>query len=99
MTEKRPNINWMDILWLLFLVALALIPPVKEWHKQALLLAFGVTQLAVGWVVVRLTRRGPTYIVLIKIGLATLFINLKGELCINSSYWQIIFITVVNADE
>jgi signal transduction histidine kinase len=99
MTEKRPNINWMDILWLLFLVALALIPPVKEWHKQALLLAFGVTQLAEGWVVARLTRRGPTYIVLIKIGLATLFINHTGELSINSSYWPIYFLPVVTAAE
>ena len=87
------------MLWLLFLVALALIPPVKEWHKQALLLAFGVTQLAEGWVVARLTRRGPTYIVLIKIGLATLFINHTGELSINSSYWPIYFLPVVTAAE
>ena len=29
MTEtKRPTINWMDILWLVFLAGLALLPPV-----------------------------------------------------------------------
>src|SRR5690242_17861160 len=50
MAEKRTNLNWMDVLWLLFLLGLALIPPVKEFHKQALLLAFGVTQLFEGWV-------------------------------------------------
>ena len=48
MAEKRTNLNWMDVLWLLFLLGLALIPPVKEFHKQALLLAFGVTQLFEG---------------------------------------------------
>lgn len=99
MAEKRSNINWMDILWLLFLLGLALIPPVKEWHKQVLLLAFGVTQLLEGWVIAQIPKRGAAYVVLIKIGLAALLINHTGELSINSSYWPIYFLPIVTAAE
>jgi len=99
MAEKRSNINWMDVLWLLFLLGLALIPPVKEWHKQVLLLAFGVTQLLEGWVIAQVPRRGAAYVVLIKIGLAALLINHTGELSINSSYWPIYFLPIVTAAE
>lgn len=100
MTEtKRPTINWMDVLWLLFLAGLALLPPVKEGHKQLILLAFGVTQLCEGWLVARVPRRGAAYVVLIKVGLATLLVDHTGELSINSSYWPIYFLPVVSAAE
>src|SRR5581483_1276020 len=99
MAEKRTNLNWMDVLWLLFLLGLALIPPVKEFHKQALLLAFGVTQLFEGWVIAQLPKRGPLYIVLIKTGLAALVLNHTGEVAINSSYWPIYFLPIVTAAE
>ena len=100
MTEtKRPIINWMDILWLFFLVGLALLPPVKEIHKQLLLFGFGVVQLAEGWVVARVPKRGDAYLVIIKIGLATLLVNHTGEISINSSYWPIFFLPVVTAAE
>ena len=79
MAEKRPNINWLDVLWLLFLLGLALIPPVKEIHKQLLYLAFGVTQLLEGWVIAQVPKRGAAYIVLIKIGLSALLINHTGR--------------------
>jgi signal transduction histidine kinase len=100
MTEaKRPNINWMDFLWLLFLTGLALSPPVKEPHKQEILLGFGLLQLGESWLVARVPRRGAAYIVLIKIGLATLLVNHTGEISINSSYWPIYFLPVVTAAE
>ncbi|HKU25594.1 MAG TPA: ATP-binding protein [Candidatus Sulfotelmatobacter sp.] len=99
MPEKRPNINWLDVLWLLFLLGLALIPPVKEVHKQFLLLAFGVTQLLEGWVIAQVPKRGAVYVVLVKIGLAALLINHTGELSINSSYWPIYFLPIVTAAE
>ncbi|HZQ94081.1 MAG TPA: ATP-binding protein [Candidatus Sulfotelmatobacter sp.] len=99
MSEKRPNINWLDILWLLFLLGLALIPPVKEIHKQLLLLAFGVAQLLEGWVIAQVPKRGAVYVVLIKIGLSALLINHTGELSINSSYWPIYFLPIVTAAE
>ena len=96
---RRPAINWMDGLWLLFLVGLALLPPVREWHKQFILLAFGVVQLSEGWVLARLPRRGPAYIVLVKVALATLLIDHTGEISINSSYWPTYFLPVVTAAE
>jgi signal transduction histidine kinase len=100
MTEaKRPKINWMDVLWLIFLAGLALLPPVKEIHKQIILLAFGVVQLGEGWLVARVPRRGGAYLVLLKIALATSLIDHTGELSINSSYWPIYFLPVVTAAE
>ena len=100
MTEtNRPTINWMDVLWLLFLAGLALLPPVKEIHKQVILLAFGIIQLSEGWLIARVPRRGPAYIVLLKIALATLLVDHTGELSINSSYWPIYFLPVVTAAE
>lgn len=100
MTEgKRPAINWMDVLWLMLLLVLALLPPVKEIHKQLILLAFGVVQLGEGWFLSRVPRRGGAYVVLVKIGLATLLIDHTGEISINSSYWPIYFFPVVTAAE
>ncbi len=97
--SKRPNINWMDVLWLLFLAGLALLPPVKEIHKQGILLAFGILQLAERWIVARIPKRGASYVVLIKIGLATMLVGHTGEISINSSYWPIYFLPVVTAAE
>jgi len=96
---KRPTINWMDILWLLFLAGLALLPPIEETHKQEILLAFGVLQLSEGWLVERLPRRGPVYLVLLKIALATLLVDHTGEVAINSYYYPIYFLPILTAAE
>jgi len=97
--SHRPNINWMDVLWLVFLAGLAVLPPVKEIHKQLILLAFGVMQLTEGWLIERMPRRGTVYVVLIKIALATLLIDHTGEISINSSYYPIYYLPVVTAAE
>lgn len=97
--RQRPTINWMDVLWLFFLAGLALLPPVEEIHKQAILLGFGVLQLTEGWLISRVPRRGEIYVVLLKIALATLLIDHTGEISINSSYWPIYFLPVVTAAE
>ena len=100
MTEtKRPTMNWMDVLWLVFLLGLALLPPFWEWHKQVTLLVFGIVQFTEGWIIGRVPRRGEIYIVLIKIGLATVLVNHTREISINSSYWPIYFLPVVTAAE
>src|SRR2546421_5645717 len=96
---RRPTIHWMDLLWLVLLAFLALLPPVAEYHKQLILLAFGLVQLGEGWAISRVGRRGPIYVVLIKITLATLLIDHTGEISINSSYWPIYFLPVVTAAE
>lgn len=97
--QNRPTINWMDGLWLLFLVGLALLPPVGEIHKQLTLLAFGVVQLTEGWVLKKTPRRGAVYVVLLKIALATLLIDHTGEIGINSSYYPIFYVPIVTAAE
>src|ERR1700730_18617163 len=102
MTEakaKRPAINWMDVLWLVLLAALALLPPIDEYHKQIILLAFGVIQLNESWLVSQRPKRPPVSLVLLKIGLATLLILHTGEVPINSYYYPIYYLPVVTAAE
>src|ERR1700730_804610 len=102
MTEakaKRPAINWMDVLWLVLLAALALLPPIDEYHKQIILLAFGVIQLNDSGMFSQLPSGAPVYLVLLKIGLATLLILHTGEVPINSYYYPIYYLPVVTAAE
>jgi two-component system, NtrC family, sensor histidine kinase HydH len=97
--KNKLSINWMDILWLVLLAALALLPPIREYHKQLILLAFGVIQLGEGWLVSRLPKRGPAYLVLLKIGLGTLLLLHTGEVPINSYYYPIYYLPAVTAAE
>jgi len=100
MTDGRASkLNWLDVLWLVFLAGLAALPPVREYHKQLILLAIGILQLSEGWIVSRLPRRGTAYIVLLKIALATILIDHTGEVGINSSYYPIFYLPVVTAAE
>jgi two-component system, NtrC family, sensor histidine kinase HydH len=89
----------MDVLMLVFLAGLAVVPPVKELHKQGILLAFGVLQLGEGLLIEQVPRRGAGYVVLMKIALATLLIDHTGEISINSSYWPIYILPAVTAAE
>ncbi len=97
--EKRPVINWMDVLWLVLLAVLAVLPPIREIHKQMALLAFGVIQLSEAWLIKRIPRRGPAYVVLLKIVLATFLVDHTEELAINSYYYPIYFLPAVTAAE
>jgi len=89
--------SWLDALWLLFLVGLAVLPPRSEWHKQLILVAIGMVQLLEGWLIGRLPRRGPFYVVVLKILLATVLIDHTGEIGINSSYYPIFYLPIVTA--
>jgi len=95
--RERSAINWIDVLWLVFLGGLALLPPRSEIHKQLIILAIVVLQLLEGWLINRLPKRGPAYCVAIKILLATLLLDHTGDLGINSNYWPIYFLPVVSA--
>ena len=95
--ERQSKLDWMDLLWLLFLLGLALLPPVNEIHKQIILLAIGVLQLLERRLVERLPKRGKSYVVLLKILLAMLLINHTGEVGINSSYYPIFYLPIVTA--
>ena len=95
--EKNTGIKWMDVLWLVFLLGLAVLPPVGERHKQLALLAIGIVQLAEGRIIANWPRYGRAVVVLVKIILATLLINHTGELGINSSYYPIYYVPIVTA--
>ena len=92
-------INWIDIVCLVLLAVLALLPPIGEYHKQLILLAFGVIQLNEGWLVSRIPKRGPAYLVLLKIGLATLLLLHTEEVPINSYYYPIYYLPAITAAE
>jgi two-component system, NtrC family, sensor histidine kinase HydH len=96
-SEQQEKLNWMNFLWLLFLVGLALLPPIREVHKQVILLAIGVFQLFEGRMISRLPERGRNYAVLLKILLAMLLVSHTGDLSINSSYYPIFYLPVVTA--
>jgi nitrogen-specific signal transduction histidine kinase len=100
MSDGRDSkLNWLDLLWLLLLAGLAVLPPIQEYHKQLILLAFGILQLSEGWLIARLPSRGPAYIVLLKIALATVLIDHTNEIAINSYYYPIYYLPIVTAAE
>jgi two-component system, NtrC family, sensor histidine kinase HydH len=94
---RELHLSWIDLIWLVFLGGLALLPPVDEIHKQLILLAIVVIQISEGWLIARLPKRGPAYIVVFKILLATLLLDHTGEFGINSNYYPIYFLPVVSA--
>jgi signal transduction histidine kinase len=96
--RKKSALSWIDGVWLLFLLALAFLPPIKEVHKQVILIAIGLTQVFEGRLIAWLPRRGPSYTVLLKIVLATLLLDHTGsDAAINSTYWPIYFLPVMTA--
>lgn len=103
--EERATARWpLDLFWLLFLLALALLPPLAELHKQEILFLIGAFQLFESRFVALLPKRAPSYAVLIKIGLATLLLAHSVpagadivDLGINSSYYPIYYLPVMTA--
>ena len=95
--RARSAISWIDFLWLAFLGGLALLPPSSEVHKQLIIIAIAVVQLFEGLLIGRLPKRGPAYVITIKILLATLLLDHTGEMGINSNYYPIYFLPVVSA--
>jgi two-component system, NtrC family, sensor histidine kinase HydH len=93
---SRLDAAWLTI-WLLFLAGLAVLPPQFEWHKQLILLAIGIVQLLETKLVSHLPKRGVSYVILLKLLLATLLIDHTGEVGINSSYYPIYYLPVVTA--
>jgi len=97
MTE-RATPRWLDVLWLIFLGGLALVPPVGELHKQLLLLSIGAFQLLESRIIQSAGRGGPIYVVVIKIGLATILLNHTGDAtAILSPYYPIYYLPVMTA--
>lgn len=98
MAERNSgSLGWIDVLFLILLVGLALLSPIREIHKQLTLLAIGVFQLLEGPLLARLPKRGRAYSILIKILLATLLIDHTGDIGINSAYYPIYYLPVLTA--
>lgn len=99
MTEQRATPPWHDLLWVLFLVGLALLPPIHEPHKQIILLVLGLFQILEKPLIRGSGERlGPILAVLIKLALATVLINHTRDVVpIQSSYWPVFFVPVTTA--
>ena len=93
---SRLDAIWLAI-WLAFLGILAALPPELEWHKQVILLAIGIVQVLEATIISRVPKRGVSYVIFLKISLATLLLDHTAEVPINSSYWPIYFVPVVTA--
>src|ERR1035437_9598294 len=93
---SRLDAVWL-VIWLLFLAGLAALPPQLEWHKQLILLAIGIVQLLESRLISHLPTRGVSYVILLKILLATFLLYHTEEIAINSSYYPIYYLPVVTA--
>src|SRR5712692_10409712 len=93
---NRLDAVWLTI-WLLFLAGVAMLPPRLEWHKQVIILAIGIVQVLETRLISWLPKRGVSYVILLKVLLATVLIDHTGEVGINSSYYPIYYLPVVTA--
>ncbi|MFZ0819681.1 MAG: ATP-binding protein [Candidatus Acidiferrales bacterium] len=95
--RHRHTLKWFDVLLLLFVAGLAVLPPIREYHKQLILAAIVIVQLLESRMLAWSPQRGMTYAVILKIVLATILLDHTGEMGINSSYWPIYLLPVVTA--
>ncbi|HEV3036534.1 MAG TPA: ATP-binding protein [Candidatus Angelobacter sp.] len=95
--EERANPWWLDLLWLLFLLSLVLMPPVREWHKLIIIFLIGIFQLLEGRFVRAIPRYGETLAVAIKLALAAILIMHTSDVPIRSSYYPIYYLPIVTA--
>jgi signal transduction histidine kinase len=95
--KSNASSRWLDLLWVLFLVGLAFLPPNNELHKLLILAIIGVFQLVEGRVIQAAPNRGRYYVVLVKLGLATILINHTRDVAINSSYYPIFYLPIMTA--
>src|SRR5215469_4904882 len=95
----EPGLRWMDLLWLALVGFLAVLSPVREIHKQLILLAIGLFQIFDRRLLVSINRsRRDAYSVAMKIALATFLIgHTNSNPAISSPYWLIYYIPVVSA--
>src|SRR5215471_7758685 len=92
------KLAWLDFLWIIFLAALAVLPPFFELHKEMALVGIGAFQIFEQRLFKSVqARRAAAYGVLIKILLATLLVGHTGGIPINSSYYLIYYLPVVSA--
>ena len=98
-TQDKVKLDWLDLLWIVFLGGLAALPPLFEIHKGLTLLAIGVFQVFEYYFLKPIPpRRAKVYSMLVKTLLATLLVgHTGGGTPINSSYFLIYFLPVISA--
>ncbi len=97
--QDQPGFRWMDLLWLALVGFLAVLPPVREIHKQLILLAIGLFQIFDRRLLASIPRsRRNAWSVIVKTALATVLIgHTNAHPAIQSDYWLIYFVPVVSA--
>ena len=97
--RKEAAFTWIDAVWLIFVLALVFFPPIREYHKQAILFAIALFQIFERRLISRFPKWGKIASVLIKTTLAALLIEHTPDLGVpvNSTYWPIYFLPVVTA--
>src|SRR5437588_8217365 len=95
--EERATPRWLDLLWLLFLGSLAVLPPVREFHKQVLLVLIGLFQFLEPRFLQAVPNGGEVLSVIIKLVLATVLMIHTSDVGINSSYYPIYYLPVTTA--
>jgi two-component system, NtrC family, sensor histidine kinase HydH len=96
---NRLGLGWMDLLWLALVGFLAVLSPVREIHKQLILLAIGLFQIFDRRLLASIpSSRRNAYSVTVKIALATFLLgHTNSNPAIQSPYWLIYFVPVVSA--
>lgn len=90
--------KWVDLLWLIFLLGLALLPPIDEPHKQEIIFAIAIVQLLEGKLTDWLPKSGRYCSVLAKIALSTILLaHTREPVAINSAYYPIYYLPVITA--
>src|SRR5260370_38664203 len=96
--EDRATPRWLDLLWIVFLIGLALLPPLREWHKDIILLIIGVVHLLEPQFIQWTGKAGRYLAVLVKIMLASILINHTAAVApLPSSYWPIFLLPAMTA--
>jgi two-component system, NtrC family, sensor histidine kinase HydH len=99
--RKQLPFRWIDAVWLIFILVLVFLPPIREPHKQLILFAIGAVQFLEPRLIAWQPKSGPIYSVVLKIGLATLLLDHTAvnldDVAINSVYWPIYYLPVVTA--
>jgi signal transduction histidine kinase len=96
-SARHHTLKWFDVVLLLFVAGLAVLPPIREYHKQLILAAIVILQLMESRIVAWSPHRGSAYAVLLKIVLATILLDHTAAMGINSSYWPIYLLPIVTA--
>lgn len=97
MPSRQPSTLTWNIVSFLLIIVLAFLPPIREIHKQLILLAIALIQLFEGRLLEWSPRFGASASVALKIALSAILLFHTGQVGINSSYYPIFYLPVITA--